>query len=77
MAHPHDVHLRSESDPNGDDPRDDPRDGDLAAGIRSHLAHCWRLDCDIDPLILRMRVLRRRGAWGLVVCLEQELLPLF
>lgn len=73
MAHPHDVHLRSDSDPNGDGPRDD----DLAAGVRRHLARCWRLDCDIDPLILRMRVLRRRGARGLVVCLEQELLPLF
>jgi hypothetical protein len=73
MAHPHDVHLRSESDPNGED----PSGVDLAAGVRRHLARCWRRDCDIDPLILRVRLLRRRGTTGMASCLEQELWPLF
>jgi hypothetical protein len=68
MAHPHDVRLRSGDDPSGDD---------HAAGTRRHLTRCWRRECDIDPLILRVRLLRRRGAKGLAICLEQELLPLF
>ena len=67
MAHPDDVRLR----------RGDGREDDPAAGVRRHLSRCWRHDCDIDPLILRARQLRRRGARRLARCLEQELLPLF
>ena len=40
-----------------------------------HLERCWRLECDIDPMILRLRLLRRRGCLSQVLCLEQELLP--
>ena len=67
MAHPDDVRLR----------RGDGREDDPGLSARRHLSRCWRRDCDIDPLILRARQLRRRGAWGLAKCLEQELLPLF
>jgi hypothetical protein len=54
-----------------------PSGGERAGGQRYHLARCWQCDCDIDPLILRARQLRRRGAHGQALCLEQELLPLF
>ena len=40
-----------------------------------HLERCWQLECDIDPMILRLRLLRRRGCLSQVLCLEQELLP--
>ena len=26
-----------------------------------HLNRCWALECDIDPMILRPRLLRQRG----------------
>jgi hypothetical protein len=38
---------------------------------------CWRLECDIDPMILRARLLRRRGSHPQALSLEEELLPLF
>lgn len=41
------------------------------------LERCFKQECDIDPLILRLRNLRSHGAWAEVCCLEQELLPLF
>jgi hypothetical protein len=41
-----------------------------------HLEQCWQLECDIDPMILRLRLLRRRGCLPQARCLEQELLPL-
>jgi hypothetical protein len=44
---------------------------------RTHLERCWQEDCDIDPMILRLRLLRRRGAMPQARSLEQELLPLF
>jgi hypothetical protein len=44
---------------------------------RAHLERCWREDCDLDPMILRLRLLRRRGADPQARSLEQELLPLF
>ncbi len=44
---------------------------------RQQLEHCWLLECDIDPLILRLRWLEHQGQWPLVQALEQELLPLF
>lgn len=42
---------------------------------RDQLDGCWELDCDIDPLILRARVLHRRGEVNRAVGLEQEVLP--
>ena len=36
----------------------------------------WQNDCDIDPLILRARQLRRLGRFRLARCLDQELLPI-
>ncbi len=44
---------------------------------RTHLEQCWELECDIDPMILRLRLLRHQGALPQALCLEQELLPLF
>jgi hypothetical protein len=38
---------------------------------------CLGLECDIDPLILRLRILRSNNAWAEINCLEQELSPLF
>jgi len=43
---------------------------------RLHLERCWLLYCDIDPMILRLRLLRQRGCLPQVRCLEQELIPL-
>ena len=43
---------------------------------RRHLERCWRRECDIDPMILRLRQLRHQGCLPQAVCLEQELLPL-
>lgn len=44
---------------------------------RALLERCWQEDCDIDPMILRMRLLRLQGSLPQADCLEQELLPLF
>ena len=44
---------------------------------RTLLERCWLLDCDIDPMILRMRLLRHLGALPQASCLEEELQPLF
>ena len=44
---------------------------------RQQLEHCWPLECDIDPLILRLRWLQHQRQWPLVQAVEQELLPLF
>ena len=43
---------------------------------RDQLDVCWKLDCDIDPLILRARVLHRRGDVSCALGLEQEVLPI-
>jgi len=43
---------------------------------RDQLDLCWQLDCDIDPLILRARVLHRRGELKGATGLEQEVLPI-
>lgn len=45
-------------------------------GPRLHLEHCWRQECDIDPMILRMRLLRHCGSLPQAQSLEQELLPI-
>ncbi|MEB3199460.1 MAG: hypothetical protein VKK62_02885 [Synechococcaceae cyanobacterium] len=44
---------------------------------RQHLECCWQRDCDIDPMILRMRLLRHQQLLPQARSLEQELLPLF
>lgn len=44
---------------------------------KAHLERCWRRECDIDPMILRMRLLRHQGSLPQAHCLEQELMPLF
>lgn len=41
-----------------------------------HLDRCWLKECDIDPMILRWRLLRRKGSVSQMRCLEQEMLPL-
>ncbi|WP_170955848.1 hypothetical protein [Synechococcus sp. UW140] len=41
------------------------------------LEHCLALDCDIDPLILRARLLHQQGRNRLARALEQEVMPLF
>lgn len=46
-------------------------------GPRLLLERALALECDIDPMILRARLLRRQGAALQALCLEQELLPLF
>lgn len=48
-----------------------------ASQQRRHLLRCWRLDCDIDPMILRARQLRHQGSLPQAACVEQELLPRF
>ena len=50
---------------------------DPLAERRSLLERCWQQDCDIDPMILRMRLLRHLGALPQADCLEEELQPLF
>jgi hypothetical protein len=45
--------------------------------LRQHLEHCWQRECDIDPMIIRLRLLRHQRLVLLARSLEQELLPLF
>jgi len=44
---------------------------------RQRLELCWQHECDIDPMILRARLLRHQGNGLQAACVEQELLPLF
>ena len=44
---------------------------------RLHLESCWQRECDIDPMILRLRLLRHQRLVLQARSLEQELLPLF
>lgn len=55
---------------------EDPANSGLMA-LRQLLEHCLCLDCDIDPMILRARILRQRGSRSEARWLEEELLPLF
>jgi hypothetical protein len=75
MAHPDDARRRSGD--NGESAAGDGAPSEAASGVRRHLVRCWRLECDIDPLILRVRLLHGRGARRLAISLEQELLPFF
>jgi len=47
------------------------------AELRQRFERAFDLDCDLDPMILRARLLRQRGSNPQARCLEQELLPLF
>ena len=44
--------------------------------LRRRFERSLDLECDIDPMILRARLLRQRGSLPQAHCLEQELLPL-
>ena len=44
---------------------------------RQRFERAFDLECDLDPMILRARLLRQRGSNPQARCLEQELLPLF
>jgi hypothetical protein len=45
--------------------------------LRQHFERALALECDLDPMILRARLLRQQGAAPQARCVEQELLPLF
>ncbi|UPM50019.1 MULTISPECIES: hypothetical protein [unclassified Synechococcus] len=45
--------------------------------LRQRFELALSLECDLDPMILRARMLRRQGSSPHARCLEQELLPLF
>ncbi|MEO1003726.1 MAG: hypothetical protein AAFX65_11525 [Cyanobacteria bacterium J06638_7] len=76
MALPRDPFHRdlSRDGPSGGAPRPDPRRLDPR---RLHLQRSWRRVCDIDPMILRVRLLRRQGSLLAARSMEQELLPPF
>jgi hypothetical protein len=46
-------------------------------GHRRLLEICWQHECDLDPMILRARLLRHQGNRLQAASVEQELLPLF
>lgn len=43
---------------------------------RRRLDRCWSAECDIDPLILRRRLLYRQGHWLQARGIEQEVHPI-
>jgi hypothetical protein len=45
--------------------------------LRRRFERALDLECDLDPMILRARQLRRQQQLPQARCLEQELLPLF
>ena len=45
--------------------------------LRERFERVLDLECDLDPMILRARQLRKQGSMPQARCLEQELLPLF
>lgn len=53
------------------------RGGVPPEGRRRLLELCWLHECDLDPMILRARLLRHQGNCLQAVSVEQELLPLF
>ncbi|RCL51300.1 MAG: hypothetical protein DBW85_10055 [Synechococcus sp. MED-G71] len=54
-----------------------PPSSSVPPELRRRLERCLLNECDIDPLILRLRFLRRWGSRQAARSLEQELLPLF
>jgi hypothetical protein len=60
-----------------DHPTDRPNLWTLSPERRRHLLElCWLRECDLDPIILRARFLRRLGNRIQADCVEEELLPL-
>ncbi|WP_131594723.1 hypothetical protein [Synechococcus sp. BS55D] len=41
------------------------------------LEQCWLHECDIDPLILRARLLHCQGRRAMALAVEQEVQPMF
>ncbi|CAI8354491.1 MAG: Uncharacterised protein [Cyanobium sp. ARS6] len=44
---------------------------------RRCLERCWSLECDLDPLILRARLLHGQGLRPQALSVEEELQPIF
>ena len=44
---------------------------------RQRLSRCWDAECDIDPLIVRLRQLHGKGQWLHARGIEQEVQPIF
>ncbi|WP_170953540.1 hypothetical protein [Synechococcus sp. UW179A] len=44
---------------------------------RRCLERCWTLECDLDPLILRVRLLHGQGLRPQALAVEEELQPMF
>ncbi|CAI8373925.1 hypothetical protein SynMITS9220_00956 [Synechococcus sp. MIT S9220] len=44
---------------------------------RRCLERCWPLECDLDPLILRARLLHGQGRRPQALAVEEELQPMF
>ena len=44
---------------------------------RRCLERCWSLETDIDPLILRARLLNAQGLRDQALAVEEELQPIF
>jgi hypothetical protein len=60
-----------------DHPTDRPNLWTLPPERRRYLLElCWLRECDLDPIILRARFLRRQGNRLQADCVEEELLPL-
>ncbi|WP_413296478.1 hypothetical protein [Synechococcus sp. MIT S9452] len=60
-------------------PTPNPSSSSVPPGLRRRLERCWHKECDIDPLILRLRRLRRRRgarAQAAARSVEQEMLPI-
>ena len=49
---------------------------DVLTQWRRLLDRCWHLECDIDPLILRRRLLYSQGRLLQARGIEQEMLPI-
>jgi hypothetical protein len=44
---------------------------------RRCLERCWPLECDLDPMILRARLLNAQGLRDQALAVEEELQPIF
>ena len=49
---------------------------DVLIQQRRFLDRCWSIECDIDPLILRRRLLNRQGRLYQARGIEQEMQPI-
>lgn len=48
---------------------------DVLVTWRRRLDRCWTMECDVDPLILRRRLLNRQGRLHQARGIEQEMQP--